>query len=271
MFDHRLVLCFEDRLVIPFHQWRQHADADAARRGAVVEMGMHDDRARRHWRNIVRSHGYWAVFALALALSMPVFANTYYFAGTINPVAPSASISIPPGTPFTGTPLSIRLFRTATAQTISIETMISPPELRLGQVHIGSGLYDFSITSVGMEEDHNYGLFFGGGDVIWFWANPTPATTISCTGQAANPIFFDNLSSVLLWSKKPGTILANANTFSVGNIVNIGQWTFAGIDFSTQQGQINGEHYRGALAGTEATTGIAAPSHKMIEVSTETG
>ena len=122
----------------------------------------------------------------------------------------------------------------------------TPPEV--GIPRIGSGIYDFSTTNIGMEEDHNYGLFFGGGDVIWFWANnPGPGTTITGTGQATNPIFYQNLSSVLLWSKKPGTILADANTFSVANIVNIGQWSFAGIDFSVQQNQSNGEHYRGAF------------------------
>jgi hypothetical protein len=197
----------------------------------------------------------WAVFTLAAIFSIPAFPNTYYFAGTINPVAGSASISIPPGTPFTGTITidpNVPHCNCADDQHRNYDyTTGTPPGS--WQVHIGNGLYDFATTSVGMEEDHNYGLFFGGGDVIWFWANPTPPPSITGTGQAANPISFSNLSSVLLWSKKPGTILANANTFSVSNIVNIGQWNFAGIDFSVQQGTANGEHYRGAFTKFSST------------------
>jgi hypothetical protein len=203
----------------------------------------------------MKNHRSFAAFALAAAISIPAFSNTYYFAGTINPVAPSASISIPPGTPFTGTITldpSVPHCNCADDQHRNYDyTTGTPPGS--WQVHIGSGLYDFSTTSVGMEEDHNYGLFFGGGDVIWFWANPNPPPSISGTGQAANPILFNNLASVLLWSKKPGTILADANTFSVNNIVNIGQWNFAGIDFSVMQGQSNGEHYRGAFTKFSST------------------
>ena len=206
-----------------------------------------------------------AAFALATALAIPAFSNTYYFAGTINPVAPSASISIPPGTPFTGTLTldpNVPRCNCADDQHRNYDyTTGTPPGS--WQVHIGSGLYDFSTNSVGMEEDHNYGLFFGGGDVIWFWANPTP--TITGTGQAANPILFNNLASVLLWSKKPGTILADANTFSVNNIVNIGQWNFAGIDFAVMQGQSNGEHYRGAFTTFSATPpGSGTPNKNWL-------
>jgi len=196
--------------------------------------------------------------ALALflaALALPAFANKYYFAGTVKPVAGSASLAIPSGTPFTG---SLTIDPTVPHCNCADDqhrgydfTTGSPPGA--WEVHIGSGLYDFSTTSVGMEEDHDYGLFFGGGDVIWFWANPTPAPTITGSGQAANPVLFNNLSSVLLWSKKPGTILANANTFHVNNVVNIGQWDFAGIDFSIMQGQSNGEHYRGAFTSFSST------------------
>jgi hypothetical protein len=196
-----------------------------------------------------------AVLILAAVLSLPAFCNTYYFSGTINPVAGSAAVSIPAGTPFTGSLTldpNVPRCNCADDQHRNYDyTTGTPPGS--WQVHIGSGLYDFTTNSVGMEEDHNYGLFFGGGDVIWFWANATPATSITGSGQAANPILFNNLASVLLWSKKPGTILADANTFSVNNIVNIGQWNFAGIDFSVMQGQSNGEHYRGAFTNFSST------------------
>ena len=196
-----------------------------------------------------------ALAILLAALALPAFANKYYFSGAVHPVAGSASLAIPPGTPFTGTLTldpTVPHCNCADDQHRGYDfTTGTPPGS--WEVHIGSGLYDFSTTSVEMEEDHNYGLFFGGGDVIWFWANPTPPPTIAGSGQAANPILFSNLNSVLLWSKKPGTILANANTFSVGNIVNIGQWDFAGIDFSIMQGQSNGEHYRGAFTKFSAT------------------
>lgn len=209
----------------------------------------------------------FAAFAFATALAIPAFSNTYYFAGTINPVAPSASISIPPGTPFTGTLTldpNVPRCNCADDQHRNYDyTSGTPPGS--WQVHIGAGLYDFTANSVGMEEDHNYGLFFGGGDVIWFWANPTPAPTITGTGQAANQITFNNLASVLLWSKKPGTILADANTFSVNNIVNIGQWNFAGIDFSVMQGQSNGEHYRGAFTTFSSTPpGSGTPNKNWL-------
>ena len=203
----------------------------------------------------MKGYGSWTVFALAIAFSLPLFPNTYYFAGTINPVSPSTSISIPPGTPFTGTLTldpSVPHCNCADNQHRNYDFNTGTPH-GAWQVHIGSGLYDFSTTDVGMEEDHNYGLFFGGGDVIWFWANPGAGATITGTGQAANPIFFQNLNSVLLWSKKPGNILADANTFSVANIVNIGQWSFAGIDFSVMQNQGNGEHYRGAFTSFSTT------------------
>ena len=208
-----------------------------------------------------------AAFILATALAIPAFSNTYYFSGTINPVAPSASISIPPGTPFTGSLTldpNVARCNCADDQHRNYDyTSGTPPGM--WQVHIGSGLYDFTANSVGMEEDHNYGLFFGGGDVIWFWANPTPPPTITGTGQAANPITFNNLATVLLWSKKPGTILADANTFSVNNIVNISQWNFAGIDFSVNQGQVNGEHYRGAFTTFSSTPpGSSTPSKNWL-------
>ena len=50
----------------------------------------------------MKAYRSWAVFALAVAFSLPLFPNTYYFAGTINPVSPSTSISISPATPFRG-------------------------------------------------------------------------------------------------------------------------------------------------------------------------
>jgi hypothetical protein len=210
-----------------------------------------------------------AVFVLALGFALPVFSNTYYFAGTINPVAPSPSISIPLGTPFTGKLTidpSVPRCNCADDQHRNYDFNTGTPP-GAWEVHIGSGLYDFSTTNIGMEEDHNYGLFFGGGDVIWFWANnPGPGTTITGTGQAANPIFFQNLASVLLWSKKPGNILADANTFSVANIVNIGQWSFAGIDFSIQQNQSNAEHYRGAFTSFTTTAPGSGPSKTKCEL-----
>jgi hypothetical protein len=200
-------------------------------------------------------YGSWAVFALAAVFSIPAFPNTYYFSGTINPVAGSTSTAIPQGTPFTGSitidPSVPHTFAADDQHRNYDFTSGTPPGH--WEVHIGSGIYDFSTNSVGMEEDHNYGLFFGGGDVIWFWANQNPQTTITGTGQAANPILFNNLASVLLWSKKPGNILADANTFAVSNIVNIGQWSFAGIDFSATVGQVNGEHYRGAFTTFSST------------------
>ncbi len=202
-----------------------------------------------------KNHKTRAVFALAIACAMPVFSNTYYFSGTINAVSPSASTAIPPGTPFTGSITldpAVPRCNCADNQHRNYDyTTGTPPGA--WQVHIGTGLYDFSTTSVGMEEDHNLGSYFGGGDVIWFWANPGPAPTITGTGQAANPIYFGNLNTVLLWSKPTDGILADANTFSVANIVNIGQWSFAGIDFAVQQGQTNGEHYRGAFTKFSST------------------
>jgi hypothetical protein len=197
----------------------------------------------------------WAVLTLAALFSIPAASNTYYFTGTINPVAGSASAAIPPGTPFTGTITidpTVPHCNCADDQHRNYDFTTGTPPGHW-EVHIGSGLYDFSTNSVGMEEDHNYGAFFGGGDVIWFWANQNPQTTVTGTGQAANPISFNNLASVLLWSKKPGNILADANTFSVANIVNIGQWSFAGIDFSVTVSQINGEHYRGAFTKFSST------------------
>jgi len=217
----------------------------------------------------VKAYRSWAVFALAIGFSLPLLSNTYHFAGTINPVSPSTSISIPPGTLFTGKLTidpSVPHCNCADDQHRNYEFNTGTPP-GAWEVHIGSGLYDFSTTNIGMEEDHNYGLFFGGGDVIWFWANnPGPGTTITGTGQATNPISYQNLSSVLLWSKKPGNILADANTFSVANIVNIGQWSFAGIDFSVQQNQSNGEHYRGAFTSFSTTPPSAGISKTKCEL-----
>jgi hypothetical protein len=215
----------------------------------------------------VNNYRYWVVFALVIALAMPVFPNTYYFSGTVNPVAPSPSTAIPPGTPFTGQMTidpSVPHCNCADDQHRDYDfTKGTPPGT--WQVHIGNGLYDFVANAVEMEEDHNYGIFFGGGDVIWFWANPTPPPTMTGSGQAANPIFFNNLGSVLLWSKPADGILADANTFNVNNIVNIGQWTFAGIDFSIEAGQINGEHYRGAFTQFSSTPpGGGTPWDKWI-------
>ena len=193
----------------------------------------------------------------ALALSVPLFAaeTTYYFSGTFSAGSPT-SLSIPAGTAFTGT----MTFDPTTPHTSAADSQhrnYADPLASI-DITIGSNLYHFVATppnAVGMEEDANYGLNFGGGSVIWFWAN---SPTITGTGAVANPLLPSVVSCVLLWSKPAGGILADANSFTDANILNLAQWTFAGLDFSVLQGGINGEHYRGAFASFSTTPPVSA-------------
>ena len=140
--------------------------------------------------------------ALLAVFSLPALASeiTYYFSGTFSAGSPT-SIPIPAGTPFTGT----FTWDPTTPHTAAADS-----------------------------QHRNYGLNFGGGSVIWFYTNSPPAT-VTGTGEGTNPLSVGVVSSVLIWSKPAGGILADANTFTDANIPNLAQWTFAGLDINAVQ------------------------------------
>lgn len=198
-----------------------------------------------------------ALSTLALLLAGSASATTYYFSGTLvsGNAATQSSIAgqtaIPNGTPFTG---SLTLDTSITTpsgggdsqhRNYAFNTGTPPAEFEL---HIGSGLYDVQVSSVGNEVDAGYPANFGVGahDAIWFWSNGGQVVTGS--GQAANPIFFDIETSVLLWISTPDGPLTTANSFDVAHMLNLGAWEFAGVSLFVLQGGGNAELYRGAFA-----------------------
>ena len=186
---------------------------------------------------VTKNIGLLVLLCVCFAGSLSASTITLYFSGVTSAGTPT-STSIAAGTPFSGS-LS---FDPATPNTgaADVQHRNFNDVLATFNFDIGSGLYDFSTTSVGIEVDHNYGLNFGGGDVIWFWAN---SQTITGTGQATNPIFNGVTNTVLLWRKTGDGIFSTANTINEPPMETLGNWTFAGIDLSVLQGGSNSEHY----------------------------
>jgi len=185
-------------------------------------------------------HHYKLLSSTALAIlpaCLQAAPITLYFSGTTNAGSP-ATVSIAAGTGFSGSVTFDPATPNCGCGDSQHRNFFDP--LATFHFDIGGGLYNFTTTSVGIEVDHNYGLNFGGGDVVWFWAN---SSTITGTGQATNPIFVDITSTVLLWRKTGNGIFSTANSINEPPMEVLGNWTFAGIDLSILEGGGNFEHY----------------------------
>jgi hypothetical protein len=197
-----------------------------------------------------------AFSTLALVLSTQASATTYYFSGTLvsgNAATQSTipgQVAIPNGTPFTGS-LTIDTSITSPSgggdgQHRNYPFAAGNPPAEL-EFHVGNGLYDALVTSVGNEVDAGYTVNFGVGvhDAIWFWSNG--GQVVGGSGQAANPLFFDIETTILLWISTPDGPLTTANAFDVNDLIDIGSWEFAGLSLFVMQGGANPELYRGAF------------------------
>jgi hypothetical protein len=197
-----------------------------------------------------------AIAALVVSLAAPASATTYHFSGTLvggNAATQSTingQLAIPNGTHFNGT-LTIDASITTPAgggdsqhRNFDFAGGTPPAEIYL---HIGSGLYDVHVTSVGDEVDAGYTANFavGAHDAIWFWSNG--GQIVSGSGAAINPLFFDAFNGVLLWISTPDGPLATANTFSASHLTGLGSWEFAGLSLTVMQNGSNAEQYRGAF------------------------
>jgi hypothetical protein len=180
----------------------------------------------------------WCLAGVLCVLSLRGAPITLYFAGSSQAGTPT-TLSLGAGTAFTGSVT----FDPATPNNGSADSahrdFFDP--LATFNFHIGSGIYDFTTSSVGIQVEHNYGApSFGTGDVIWFWAN---SATITGSGEGTNPIFSDTVDTVLLWRKTGDGIFSTANTINEPPMETLGSWTFAGIDLIVRQGTLNTEHY----------------------------
>jgi hypothetical protein len=197
-----------------------------------------------------------AVSIFSTLLAAQASATTYYFSGTLvsgNAATQSTipgQIAIADGTPFRGS-LTIDTSITTPSgggdsqhRNFAFGAGTPPAEF---DFHVGSGLYDVHVTSVGNEVDAGYTANFavGAHDAIWFWSNG--GQIVSGSGQASNPLFFDFESGILLWISTPNGPLTTANTFNVNDLINTGSWEFAGLSLLVMQGGSNAERYRGAF------------------------
>jgi hypothetical protein len=181
-------------------------------------------------RRVVEAGMVMTVFACSAAAT-PI---TYYFSGTSLAGSPTSN-AIPAGTAFSG----FVTFDPATPNSGGGDSQHRNffDAGATFQFNIGSGLYDFSTASVGIEVDNDYGLNFGGGDVMWFWAN---SATITGTAQATDPLLLGVDITVLLWRVNlsgADTVFTTANTIDAAPLLNLSLWQFAGIDLTTQNGE----------------------------------
>jgi hypothetical protein len=198
-------------------------------------------------------------FAVAALLACSASAETYVFSGTLvsgNAATQSTTLgqtAIPDGTPFSG---SLTLDTSITSPSGGGDSQHRNYDFNAGtppaefEFHVGSGLYDVVVTSIGNEVDDGYTANFGVGahDAIWFWSYGHVA---GGSGQAANPLFFDIEHSILLWISTPSGPLATANSFDYAAMLDTGAWEFAGLSLSVLQGGANFEQYRGAFTTFE--------------------
>ena len=77
--------------------------------------------------------------------------------------------------------------------------------------------------------------------------------TIGGSGRAANAIFSDITTTVLLWRKTGVGIFSTAHSINEPPLENLALWTFAGIDRTVIQGGSNPENHLLAFSDISQT------------------
>jgi hypothetical protein len=195
------------------------------------------------------------IAALSLSVAADAAATTYYFSGVLisgNAATQSTIVgqtAIPSGTPFDGWLTLDTSITTPSgggdSQHRNYPYAVGDPPAAF-EFHVGNGLYDVAVHAVGNQVNNGYpGFGVGANDAAWFWTDG--GQSVSGSGQAANPLFFDFEHSILLWISTPDGPLTTANVFDVAYLADLGSWEFAGLSLAVLQGGSTVELYRGSF------------------------